>query len=156
MVQVAAAVCAVAPDLDVVTLRFGVPYESMLGHRGITHSLAFAAVLGAAAASALRARCRELPFATLWLYLFAATASHGLFDALTDGGRGVAFFAPFSATRWFFPVRPIRVSPIGVERFLGARGIAVLESELAWVWLPSLLFALVVLGARRVRAPSRR
>nr|HRC76832.1 rhodanese-like domain-containing protein [Kouleothrix sp.] len=32
---------------------------------------------------------------------------HGVLDAMTDGGLGVAFFAPFSATRYFFPFRPI-------------------------------------------------
>ena len=39
-------------------------------------------------------------------------ASHGVLDALTDGGPGVAFLAPFDDTRYFFPWRPIRVSPL--------------------------------------------
>jgi inner membrane protein len=60
-------------------------------------------------------------------------ASHGLLDAMTTGGLGVAFFAPFSAERYFFPWRPILVSPIGIERFLSPRGAAVLMSELQWV-----------------------
>ena len=45
------------------------------------------------------------------MFLFLAIASHGLLDAFTDGGLGVAFFAPFDSTRYFFPVTPIEVSP---------------------------------------------
>jgi hypothetical protein len=32
------------------------------------------------------------------------TASHGMLDAMTDGGLGVAFFAPFDNARYFFPM----------------------------------------------------
>jgi len=70
-----------------------------------------------------------------------AIASHGVLDAMTDGGLGVTFFAPFWSDRYFLPWRPIAVSPIGVARFLSARGVAVLASELRWVWLPSIVFA---------------
>jgi inner membrane protein len=83
------------------------------------------------------------------LYLFLATASHGVFDALTNGGRGIAFFAPFSSTRYFFPFRPIEVSPLSITRFLSERGWLVLRSELYWVWLPSGAFAVLALLARR-------
>ena len=37
-----AAACAVAPDFDVIGLRLGIPYGHLLGHRGLSHSLAFA------------------------------------------------------------------------------------------------------------------
>ncbi len=79
----------------------------------------------------------------LWLYLFVATASHGCLDALTDGGLGVAFFSPFSNARYFFPVRPIRVSPIGIGAFVAGDLLAVLTSEIRCVWLPSALFMAV-------------
>ncbi|HEX7809721.1 MAG TPA: metal-dependent hydrolase, partial [Thermoanaerobaculia bacterium] len=55
---------------------------------------------------------------------------------------GVAFFSPFSNVRYFFPWRPIRVSPIG-PRFFSARGLATLQSELLWVWLPCVTLALL-------------
>jgi len=35
-------VCSVLPDLDVIGSRFGVPYKHVLGHRGLSHSIAFA------------------------------------------------------------------------------------------------------------------
>ena len=41
------AACAMGPDLDVVGNWMGIPYEHMLGHRGLTHSLPFAAIMSA-------------------------------------------------------------------------------------------------------------
>jgi inner membrane protein len=140
-VVAAAAFCAVVPDLDVLAFRFGIPYEAPLGHRGFTHAFAFAVLLGGAAALALRALLRGAarpPFARTFALLALATASHGLFDAMTDGGLGVAFFWPFDDTRYFFPARPIAVSPLGVGRFLSARGAEILASELLWLGLPAL------------------
>ena len=141
----AGAVAAMLPDADVVGFEFGIQYGDLLGHRGFTHSLLFAAVLGIAGAI-LSPRHRALG----WLYLFLATASHGLLDALTDGGLGVAFFAPFDLTRYFFPVTPIAVSPIGIDAFFSTRGFSVLANELLWIWLPSALFVAVCLATRRI------
>ena len=63
---------------------------------------------------------------------------------MTNGGLGVAFFSPFDTTRYFFPVRPVLVSPIGVSEFFNAYGVRVLISEAVWIWLPSLaLFVLL-------------
>ena len=151
------AALAVAPDVDVLAFRFGVPYESMLGHRGITHALlpaALAALLGAWALTR-RGGDGEHPSpknerTRLWLALFVATASHGVLDALTTGGLGVAFLAPLSGERFFFPWRPILVSPIGARRFFTARGVAVLANEAAWVGLPSLVLWMLT-RARRAR-----
>lgn len=131
------ALFSVLPDLDVLAFSFGIPYAHPLGHRGFTHSLPFAILLGTVAAAMLR-RWTDLPhsFTALALYLTATTASHGLLDAMTSGGLGVGFFIPFDSGRYFFPWRPIRVSPIGVSGFLD-RGLPVLISELWYVWLPA-------------------
>ena len=148
-VFLAAALCAAAPDLDVVTVWFGVPWGHVLGHRGITHSLAFAALLASVVtATAFRGRGRL----GLWLVLFLATASHGVLDAMTNGGSGVAFFAPFDDARYFLPWRPIPVSPIGVSRFFTQRGLDIMLAELWLIWLPAAVLALVGLargGCRR-------
>ena len=136
-VWIAGAVSAALPDLDVVGFGFGVRYEDFWGHRGFTHSFLFAALLAGAVALGLRNSVAGLSVISLWLYLFLATASHGLLDALTDGGLGAALFAPFDNTRYFFPWRPIQVAPIGITRFFTARGWQVLRSELVWVWLPT-------------------
>jgi inner membrane protein len=78
-----------------------------------------------------------MPRARLFVYLFLAAGSHGLLDAMTNGGLGVAFFSPFENGRYFLPFRPIRVSPIGVTRFFTSRGVAILQSEIVWIWIPA-------------------
>jgi len=142
---------SVLPDLDVIGFRFGIHYGDFWGHRGFTHSLTFAALLAAVlAAGNLRTR-HEIARASLFAYLFLSTASHGLLDAMTSGGLGIAFFSPFDNQRYFFPWRPIRVSPIGVSRFFSASGLAILKSELLWIWLPSTLVIVLVTISRRSR-----
>jgi inner membrane protein len=91
-IWLAGALCAALPDVDVIGFRFGVHYGDLLGHRGLTHSLAFAVALSSLVVALTRARLHARA-APLWLYLFVATASHGCLDALTDGGFGVAFFS---------------------------------------------------------------
>ena len=128
------ALCSVLPDLDVISFYFGLPYGHVLGHRGLSHSLFFAAGLASIAAVLLR---RTIPVARLWAFFFLATASHGLLDAMTNGGLGVAFFAPFSDARYCLPWRPIVVSPISIRAFVGPRGLQVMGSEIGWIWAPS-------------------
>jgi inner membrane protein len=141
--------CAVLPDADVIGFVFGVPYGSMFGHRGITHSLAFALALGVAVVILFFRGAANR--AALACYFFLVTASHGALDALTNGGLGVAFFAPFSGARYFFPFRPVEVSPIGLSSFFSEWGLAVIRSELLWVWLPAASFVGLVLIFRRLR-----
>jgi inner membrane protein len=161
-VWIAGAVCSVIPDLDAIGFRFGIHYGDFWGHRGFTHSLVFAALLAGAVALILSRRgLAGIGRFALFAYLFLATASHGVLDAMTDGGLGVAFFSPFENSRYFLPWRPIRVSPISLRRFFGGGGhavfggrwYAVLHSELLWVWVPAILFAglmLIFKGRRPV------
>ncbi|HTS54979.1 MAG TPA: metal-dependent hydrolase [Burkholderiales bacterium] len=145
-------VCAALPDLDVLAFAFGIPYAAMLGHRGLSHSIAFALLLSTVVTALALRRARWSNIRPrIWLYLFVAVASHGILDAFTNGGLGIAFFAPFSRERYFFPVTPIEVAPIGRE-FFSDRGLQVLASELRWVWLPSAALIAVSLGLRAVRA----
>jgi inner membrane protein len=148
-VALAAALCAVVPDIDVVTFWFGVRWGHMLGHRGITHSLAFAAVLAAVVVLVMfRGGTKGGRLLGLWLVLLAATSSHGVLDAMTDGGIGVAFFAPFDRTRYFLPWRPIPVSPLGITRFFSDRGLAIVQAEVVLVWVPAAILALIAVGLR--------
>jgi inner membrane protein len=156
-VWIAGALCSVIPDLDVIGFHFGVPYGDFWGHRGFTHSLLFAALLASLVVLlAFRQAISDLSRIALWSYFFLATASHGLLDAMTDGGLGVAFFSPFNNTRYFLPWRPIRVSPIGITRFFTHRGLEVIQSELLWIWLPSALLIFAAFLIRRWLAPSPR
>jgi inner membrane protein len=143
------------PDIDVIGFRFGVRYGDFWGHRGFTHSLLFASILAALAlVVGFPHALSGLSRAWLWLYFFVAAASHGFLDAMTNGGLGVAFFSPFDNTRYFLPWRPILVSPISVTRFFSERGLAVLQSELIWIWIPAGLLAVLAFGARAVRTKA--
>lgn len=146
-VWIAGALCSVVPDLDAIGFRFGVHYGDFLGHRGFTHSLAFAALLAGTMTVVFR-NVAGITRASLFLYFFIATASHGLLDAMTNGGLGVAFFSPFDNQRYFLPWRPIRVSPIAISRFFSLRAMGILKTELVWIWLPGAIFALTVIFLR--------
>jgi inner membrane protein len=135
------------PDADVIGFAFGVRYGDAWGHRGATHSFAFAIALGTAiglvasrlgspASPSRRAR------GALGTALLASLvlASHAVLDTLTDGGRGCALFWPFSAERHFAPWRPIPVAPIGLG-FLSARGLRVAVAELV-MFAPVFAYAL--------------
>lgn len=149
----AGVVASALPDLDVLTFPLGIPYDAALGHRGFTHSVVFAVLAAVAAASAARA-LRTTRARAFW-FVLVSMASHGLLDACTNGGLGVALLWPWSSERLFAPFRPIEVSPIGLRPFLSSpRGIAVIASELAWVWAPCAIGAGLVLAARRMRAPG--
>ena len=148
--------CCLLPDVDVLGLALGIPYEHMLGHRGLTHSIVFAMLVGlvvprwAIPTLALGPR----PYWVVAVYFFLVTLSHGFLDALTDGGLGIAFIAPFDSTRYFFPLRPIAVSPIGLSAFLSQAGMGVLLSELVWIGIPVGVWLLCVRALNKTGAKS--
>ena len=144
--------CSILPDIDVLSFVFGIDYGDVFGHRGLTHSLSFAFVLGFVF---VRLWFREVQTWTpmWWLlitHFFLVTASHGVLDAMTDGGLGVAFFAPFDNTRYFFPWRPVLVSPIGIVPFFSRYGLDVLISEFVWIWLPVGMVIFGILAVKRL------
>jgi len=147
---VAGMAASVLPDLDVVAFRVGIGYSHEFGHRGVSHSLAFALLLAVVAAGA--ARHLLVSRKAAFFFVLAAAASHGLLDMLTNGGLGVALVWPFSEQRYFFPWHVIEASPLSLHRVFGSAGILVFKSELLWVWLPSLLVGLALHAARRKNA----
>ena len=123
----------------------------MFSHRGFTHSIIFAVIFGALIAFVADKFLRTgISSLKLCLFFSLATLSHPLLDMLTDGGPGVALFAPFSNERHFFPWRPVEVSPIGL-RFFGARGITVILSEFVWIWIPAIVVLAAVFAIRKSR-----
>lgn len=142
------AALAVLPDLDVIAFRFGIPYGHPFGHRGASHSLAAACLIALLAWPV--ARAMKLPAWRVCGAVLVAVGSHGLLDALTDGGLGPALFWPLSSERIFFPWRPVPVGPIGV-RFLTRRGLLVASWEVL-AFAPLLAWALWP-GRARVHSP---
>jgi inner membrane protein len=122
------------PDADVIMFKFGYAYRHPLGHRGASHSIAFAAACGLVALGLTRGAWRTAGLVAL------VVLSHPLLDALTDGGLGVGLLWPLSDTRYFAPWRPLPVAPIGWG-FLSMSGLRVALAEL----LPSLPLVLYAL-----------
>jgi inner membrane protein len=140
----------IIPDLDVFSTA---AYGSPLGHRGITHSLLFAFLLGAVAASAT-----FRPFRTSWWSVaslfFLILASHGLLDAMTYGGEGIPFFWPLAGRYGNWGVIP--VSDIAFE-LPDPRQSRAVRGELLWVWLPTIVVVgLTMLGRHLGGKYSRR
>ena len=130
--------CSIFPDVDVLAFAVTIPYEHVLGHRGLTHSLFFSLTfgLGVVRFGFPEVRVRSITGQKLVAHFSLVTASHGFLDALTDGGLGVAFFAPFENGRYFFPWTPVKVSPIGITSFFSEWGLQVVASELCWIGIP--------------------
>ena len=151
-IVVVLAALAAAPDLDVIGFRLDIPYAHPLGHRGLTHSLFFAAAIGVASLPLWRRagveRARQAAGLT-----FLAIASHGLLDTFTDAGLGVGLFIPFENSRYFAPFRPLLTSPLSVRSFVSPRGLEILGNELIWIgpFAIAILLGGVVAGKRRVR-----
>lgn len=149
-VILAGVICTIAPDLDVISFSFGMPYESFWGHRGFTHSLSFACIFGLFVSFCFTLTKPDWKTTLLyWAYFFICTSSHTLLDAMTNGGLGVALLSPWDNTRYFLPWRPIAVSPIGAASFFSARGVAVLTSEAVWIGIPTAIIWLVSFGLKR-------
>ncbi len=140
---------ACLPDLDVLAFKLGIAYDDALGHRGFSHSLLFAGLVGIL--GALCCRLLDAGPCQSGLWIAVACAAHSLLGALTDGSLGVAWLWPWSEQRYSLPCRPIAVSPF-IDGFFSPRGLAVLASEARWVWLPCLGLAITGVGLRRVLA----
>jgi len=132
------ALLSMLPDSDVIGFSFGIPYESVWGHRGVTHSFAFALLVGGIVA--LVARARRAAAGRMGVLACLVVTSHGLLDTLTDGGHGIALLWPFTDRRYFAPWNPIPVSPIGLG-LLSSFGVRVAAHELL-LFAPLFAYAL--------------
>lgn len=126
------------PDVDVIGFPLGIRYADPWGHRGATHSFAFALLV--AAGIWIAAKAARLPAWRTALVAAAVVASHPLLDTMTDGGLGCALLWPFSDHRFFAPWRPIPVAPIG-PAFVSARGLRIAVTEIL-LMAPFLIYAL--------------
>jgi inner membrane protein len=119
-------ICSMIPDVDSIAFFFGIPYSHVFGHRGFFHSPFFGFFLSLILVSVFFRGIER--FSRQWffyfIFLFLVSASHGLLDAFTNGGLGVALLFPFDMTRYFFPWRPIVVSPVGVASFFSRWGFS--------------------------------
>jgi len=150
-IYLAAIICSTLADADVLAFPLGIPYGHILGHRGLSHSIFFALVLSVIVVCCLFSRFKI--FSTNWwifVYLFFLVGlSHGILDAMTNGGMGIAFLAPFDNTRLFMPVRPLPVSPIGLSASTLGWRLRVLSQEMIYIWLPLTMIPITAKIIRR-------
>jgi inner membrane protein len=150
--------CSALPDLDVGLHSYGVQYEDLWGHRGMMHSLLFAAVVALVVVSWFfrkDVRPGDRRWCSLVAFFFIITASHGMIDAFTDGGLGIAFLSPFDQTRYFAPWQPIPVSNFGLTSMFDHYGAHVLWTEIKLVWAPLAALTALVMAIRAITRPSR-
>ncbi|MBB1630844.1 metal-dependent hydrolase [Cupriavidus sp. UME77] len=125
---------SIVPDVDMLNVWYaGVRYNTLLGHRGLTHSIGFAVALGLLAALAAR-RCgwrRGIAF----VFVALSAVSHPLLDLLTDRGIGTALFYPFADQRVTLPWRPL---PLTCAGLFGATRFWL---ECLWIGLPLMTLA---------------
>ncbi len=138
---VLASMAAVVPDADIIALHNGVPYDALFGHRGFSHSITGALLIGFAIALVFFGSPKR--FSRRWwliaLFFFIATMSHGIIDGMTTGGLGIAYFAPWSPERYWMPIRMIHVSGLNASNLMTKWGWAVLRSEIIWIGVPLLI-----------------
>lgn len=141
----AGAACAVLPDADFALYLLRIDtYSGTYGHRGFSHSIGFALLVGLLGALLAPAAGRRRAFVGAFLAL--CTLSHPLMDGLFDRGICNAWLWPLDGARHCLPWRPIPQQ--GVPLF----GLGRLGQELVWIGLPLLAGALAGLGWRRWRA----
>ena len=130
--------CSVLPDLDVIGFRFGIKYGDFFGHRGFFHSLFFAFAASSVVSVLLFRKMGVFSkkWWFVWGFLFGISVSHGVLDAFTDGGLGIALLSPFDTTRYFAPWRPLSVSPLGAGAIFSSWARKALLSEILWIWVP--------------------
>jgi inner membrane protein len=142
--------CGSLPDVDAAAFALHIPYASMWGHRGFTHSVVFALIAALIITFAFFKSKHQATWVWYAALFFVIILSHSLLDAMTNGGQGVAFCSPVINERFFFPWTPITVAPIGIRPMFTKHGFAVFESELIFVWLPLSLLTAGVNTARWV------
>ena len=136
-----AAACAVAPDLDLIGWPLGISPLTLLGHRGLSHSILFATALGVLAARALRPPITARERVTAAVVLVLATVTHSLIDALTTyAPSGPAFWAPFTNQRYRFSWMPLTGSG-GLETDFGR--------EALYICLPAFVLIVALTWWRR-------
>jgi inner membrane protein len=131
------AIAQTIPDFDVITSLWMPPAQSVLAHRGFTHSFLFAALASPFLAGLVKGFSRNqtmtLPH---WIFLFAAELMVHLFiDSLTT--YGTAWFEPFSHYRVAFNVIFVADPFYTIWILIAAVALLILKSEnkarLRWV-----------------------
>ncbi len=137
---------SVFPDIDGISFFLGIPYSSFFGHRGFFHSIFFSLILSI---FLVHVFFHIKAFTGKWFFYeglgFGLSLLHSFLDAMTAGGKGVAFFSPFSNKRYLLPWRPMIASPVRISDFFSEWGKIVIINEIICLWIPSFFLILISL-----------
>ena len=151
---VTAGLWAAAPDLDTwLMFSLGIPRTSIFSHRGVFHSPFFLIAAAIFAAWLIAGKYGDMRARWLALMWAVSAVTHPLLDMLTNGGSGVMILFPVTTRRFFFPWRPIHVSPLTIARFFERAG-PILRSELPFC-AAALAIGILGLVVRRRKAATR-
>lgn len=143
----AAMIAGMLPDADVVGRLFGVPHYVDIGHRGVTHTVLFALLVGLCGLGLGPSLKVRRPVAAA--VLFFSTLSHPLTDMLTKGGKGMMLWWPLERDRFAFAGRPVEVAHVGLQDVYSGRLWPVFLSEALWLLIPALVAAWLIRRSKR-------
>jgi inner membrane protein len=138
------------PDADLILVAFGGHDSGAVGHRGASHSLVTALMVGVGCG--LFARRMGMPALRTAIAITVAVGSHGLLDALGEGGRGIPLLWPFSDHRFMSPWRVLPDAP-RVEDYLSHDGVVSLIAEFCY-FLPLMAYVLWRRPSRQLAATA--
>ena len=137
------ALAAAAPDLDVVWMGAGDDFDALVLHRGITHSVAFEAVVGPLLGWVV---CRWNGGTHLWRWIVTITLalwSHAFLDWVTP--YGTQLLQPFTDRRFASTTMPI-IDPLYTLILVAGLVLAWRLRAKTWAGLVSLLALVLSLG----------
>ena len=139
------------PDFDGIGFAYGVKYDSLLGHRGLSHSLFFISICAIIFAflTLPNIMIKSKQFLFLFINFLSIGSLHILLDAMTNGGLGVALFSPFNMQRFFMPWTPIQVSAISPQYFFQLDGLTVIKIELLYLIAPSIFISIFIIFIKK-------
>lgn len=146
------AVVAMSPDADIIAGWLGGPFANLLYHRGLTHSILFAPVVGPALGYALwwlhrrwapsAAAAASPDQRATWIALaVVALITHPLLDVITH--YGTQLLAPLSDHRFALPALPV-IDPVmtlllGVPAVVGAFAVRRSRGSVVFAWVGMIL-----------------
>ena len=147
-----AALLALAPDLDVLIYMAFRPL-GMTPHRGITHTVVFAALAGVPLALGLR-RFVGLNYLRAFCICFGVWLSHSLLDFLMGAGPPVPFFWPYARDGYLLSFRLVPTAYYGLTSD-ALRAVLVSPATVVGAVLEVVIFTPLVMLSRGRDAASR-
>jgi len=148
--------CATIADIDLIGLFLSLPVNSLLGHRGFTHSIFFAFFISLSVCLIFfrEFNFKEKRFYFLFINFFLIGLTHPILDALTSKYYGVALLSPFSNYRFAWPWSPINdnIGEVGFFNYYGIFFWQVLMIEVTIIFLS--LFCLWLISRRTAKIKS--